>query len=410
MIASSFALALLTLGAQGAPAQTEGATPRAILRHRIGVAFELAAEPSRLRVLRVEPDEAGEAAGLLPGDILMTVAGVEGATLTAETLPDHFSRSGPIPIRLRRAGAVVETTLYPRPAPLAEREVVALHLDTRHRVPVFETTLAGQSVRLLLHTGTQQSWVTPATFERLGRPVPKAGERAELGPLRFGHLELTGRTFGAESRPLPGLDCDGALALDDLSPLLVSVEYADHFLALETGALPPADGQEILDYFVCEDTGPAVSIDIAGWKFDVHLDSSLATGVALGSEYIDKLPTTAPPTVMGRVVTDDTAHDMLGAELVGSVRIGRHELSSPGLRFSEAFEHANLGPDALAEFTLTFDTVLRRVRFQRRLSYAESLLSGAAATPSLDAGGAALRAAFEADRGRPRLLLLLSPT
>lgn len=402
--------AVLTLGLQEASQDSVDQPIREVRRHRVGVAFEIGAVADGLRVARVESGEPGEQAGLQVGDVLLEVEGVDAATITQETLVDQFSRSGSLSVRYRRGSEVLVTTLEPRRASLADREVVGTPLEPAHQVPVFGAYLDGQPMHFLLHTGTLQSSLTPSAFERLGRPVPPEGVAVDLGPLRIGHLEFTGRRFAGGPPAIPGIEYDGVVALPDLAPFLVQIEYADDYLLLESGALPPADGSGVLDYFVCEDTGPAVTIDIAGHDFDVHLDSSYRTGIAVGEEYISVLPTKGEPAVMGEVRTPDETHAILGAELDGYVRIGRHQIERPGIRFSSAFEHSNLGPDALEEFTVTFDTANRRVRFQRRTTFLATLLQEAAATPSLDEGRDALRAAFQADRGKRRLLMLLSPT
>lgn len=384
--------------------------PREVRRHRVGIAFEIGAAQDGLLVSRVEPGEPGEEAGILPGDVLLEVGGVHASSITRENLAEHFSRSDPIVVQGKRGEEQYTVTLSPRPTPLAEQEVVGATLDGSHDVPVFEAVLAGQPLRFVLHTGTQQSSLTPEAFERLGQPAPEDGIAVHVGPLRIGHLEFTGRLFSAEAQTVFGIEYDGILALPDLAPFLVRLDYADDFLVVESGSLPEADGSEVLDYFVCKETGPVISVDIAGWQFDTHLDSSFDSGVAVSSEYIGQLPTSGSPAVMGRVRTENKTHDLLGAELAGSLQIGRYELASPGVRFSEAFEHANLGPDALAEFELTFDSQNKRVRFQHRTSFLEKLLADAAATPSLESEGRTLRDVFERGHGKPRLLMLLSPT
>jgi hypothetical protein len=386
------------------------AVPREVLRHRVGIAFAIGAAQDGLLVSRVEPGEPGAEAGLLEGDVLLDVGGVDASTITSENLAEHFSRSDSIAVQGRRGEERFSVTLSPRPTPLAEQEVVGVILDGSHDVPVFEAVLAGQPLHFVLHTGTQQSSLTPEAFERLGQPVPPEGKAVHVGPLRVGHLEFTGRLFSVDAHALPGIEYDGILALPDLAPFLVRLDYANDFLVVESGSLPEADGSEVLDYFVCKDTGPAISVDVAGWQLDMHLDSSFPSGVAVSSEYIGQLPTSGDPAVMGRVRVESEMHDLLGAELAGNVRMGRYELESPGVRFSDGFEHANLGPDALAEFELTFDSENKRVRFQHRSSFLEKLLADAAVTPSLDSGGETLRAAFERGQGKPRLLMLLSPT
>ena len=76
----------------------------------------------------------------------------------------------------------------------------------------------------------------------------------------------------------------------------------------------------------------------------------------------------------------------------------------------EAFADATLGYDALTNLVVTFDQANKRVRIVRVEGQAARLLETAAELKPLSGEGLDLKAAFNADKGKTRLLVIVSPT
>lgn len=314
------------------------------------------------------------------------------------------------------------TAAAQKSGPLAS---VPLELDGR--LPVVSLQVGGEGpLRFLVASGTAETAVDGRLVERLGlTPDGRAwvgppgeagslqGDRVRLPSVRLGELEL--RDVEAVALDLAGFlggeDApDGTLGYGLFQGRAWTLDYAGERLIVERQPLPAPDGETVLAMVPDELGRPTISLEIAGREMRSHLESARFGGITLHGRHMEELPLASEPGMIGRARTAGATFDLYGARLDGEARIGAHVLARPRLLFSDMEETANLGAAALEEFAVTFDHANRRIRFIRRESRRVRLLhERGARVPSLD-GGDELRAAFNRDAGKVRLLLILSPT
>ena len=114
--------------------------------------------------------------------------------------------------------------------------------------------------------------------------------------------------------------------------------------------------------------------------------------------------------MIGRTMNEEGTFTILSASFDGTIMLGEQALNRSSLRFIDLVDEAGIGQEVLNEFAITFDQANRRVRFVRDEAQGQRQQQLAAAVASMDEGGAALKAAFNADRDKVRMLLILSPT
>jgi hypothetical protein len=205
-------------------------------------------------------------------------------------------------------------------------------------------------------------------------------------------------------------DLHGALGLPFFADHLLTLDYAGGRLVMEEGALPAADGKEVLDFTPGGSGGPAVTIQVAGQAMSTDLDSSRFGGIGLPEALMDELPLAGKTGMIGIARTAEGESVLIGGKLDGDVRIGAHALARPNLIFSDISPRANLGVRALMDFAVTFDQRNHRVRFTGKGSERLSALHQQAARVASLTGGEDLQTAFNAHRDKVRMLLILSPT
>ena len=102
--------------------------------------------------------------------------------------------------------------------------------------------------------------------------------------------------------------------------------------------------------------------------------------------------------------------DLYGATLDESLRIGSHVLERPSIFFSSLYERPAAGAELFTYFALTLDQANRRIGFRRSTELEARLFSESYLVEDLARDPVDLREAFNADRDKTRMLLILSPT
>jgi hypothetical protein len=160
----------------------------------------------------------------------------------------------------------------------------------------------------------------------------------------------------------PGID--GILGFELFRDSLLVLDYPRGDLRIELGALPPADGRDIIDFRA--DRGvPMIDLDVAGTTVPADVDSGSMGWLMLPDSVVDGLPLAGEARVVGRASTSFNEFEIRAAPLDGVLRVGRHELSDPQIEFSDIFPHGNVGGQFLSQFEVTFDQKNGRMRLTR---------------------------------------------
>jgi hypothetical protein len=293
-------------------------------------------------------------------------------------------------------------------------------------VPVIEIYINDEGpFSFLVYTGLDVVALDESLTRQLKLPTAgKAwvGRAEEEGSLQGDAVRLTSVRVGSLSvADVPAVSMDfsewkgdddlhGALGFSFFADHLLTLDYAGGRLLMEEGTLPAADGVEVLDFTPGGDGGPAVTIEVAGQSMSADLDSSRFGAVGLPEALMDELPLAGRTGMIGIARTAAGESVLIGGKLDGDIRIGAHVLPRPNLIFSDISPRANLGVRALMNFAVTFDQRNHRVRFVGKGSERLSALHKRAARVASLTGGEDLQTAFNANRDKVRMLLILSPT
>jgi len=212
---------------------------------------------------------------------------------------------------------------------------------------------------------------------------------------------------------------DGVVALDLFSDYLTTVDLPGQRLILRRGKLPPADGDEILDYALVSRSNneafagrqvPTIEVAVGDEELTADLGPTSWGALSLHSDYTEKLSLTSEPGMIGSVVNDKGTFPILGAGFQGTLAIAGHKLKNPGVYFSDSFDHPSVGSGLLDSFEITYDQAQRRVRIHEPSLANHPMLVKAAGLTRQSGHGADLKTTFNQNLDKVRVMVLLSPT
>jgi CubicO group peptidase (beta-lactamase class C family) len=183
----------------------------------------------------------------------------------------------------------------------------------------------------------------------------------ELGGARFSGLTAAVRDYRSLGRPET---VDGILGFAFFSDCLLTLDYPGARVRLSHGALPVAEGREVLDFRSPRGV-PSVTLRVAGQEMEADVDAGSQGGLALPETLAATLPLAGPLEVVGRARTTSNTFEIKAAPLAGDVQIGGLTLSRPRLEFQPLFPQANIGSRVLRDLVVTFDLRNRRLRLRR---------------------------------------------
>lgn len=215
---------------------------------------------------------------------------------------------------------------------------------------------------------------------------------------------------GSPTRP------DGILGWGVLANNLWTLDFPGQRLTIERGRLGEAGGGSTLKMTLEESTGllnsgraVTIPVTIGNVTLAARISSSGQSALSLAEEYAEKLPLASPPGLVARASTPAGDFEIKGTSIATTMQIGPHAIERPGVWFSEMFKGAKLGYDVMRQFAVTFDHKNSLVRLVRSETMNDPRQIRATMVAEID-GEARLRKAFNADRGKVRLLMILSPT
>ena len=159
-------------------------------------------------------------------------------------------------------------------------------------------------------------------------------------------------------------DVDGILGFALFSDYLLTLDYPAMQVRLARGALPPANGADILNLEI-EDRVPIVELAIGKIKVPAHVDSgNFVAGFIMPEEIVEQLQLLSQPVPVGSARSVNNRIELKQVQLRNSIRIGTFEYSQPTITFP-ALSDTNVGYKVLREFTLTFDQKNGRLKLER---------------------------------------------
>ena len=162
-------------------------------------------------------------------------------------------------------------------------------------------------------------------------------------------------------------EVDGILGFALFTDYLLTLDYPALQVRLARGALPPANGADILSFEI-ENRIPVIEVAIGKLRVRAHIDSgNFVAGFILPEELVEQLQLLSPPITVGRARSVSNQIEIKQAQLRDTIHIGRYGYPQATITFP-ALSDTNVGLKILREFALTFDQKNRRMKLDRKLS------------------------------------------
>jgi hypothetical protein len=273
--------------------------------------------------------------------------------------------------------------------------VTVTPMQMRGWMPVVEVKLNGQGpFAFMIDTGAgMQADIDTAVAERLnlrpsGRAIngdPSGENDREVATVAIESIMIGGVAKGTRARRTgEGVvefrnvtaivrphkitkdypEVDGILGFALFSDYLLTLDYPAMQVKLSRGALPPANGADILNLQI-ENRVPMVELAIGKIKMPAHIDSgNFVAGFILPEEIVEQLQMLSQPVPVGSARSVNNRIELKQVQLRSSIRIGGFEYSQPTITFP-ALSDTNVGYKVLREFALTFDQKNGRLKLER---------------------------------------------
>jgi hypothetical protein len=252
----------------------------------------------------------------------------------------------------------------------------------RGLMPVVEARLNGQGpFFFMIDTGAgMQADIDPSVLDRLklqanGRVLngdPSRENDRQVETARIDSVTLGGAEFRnviAVVRPQKITsdypDVDGILGFALFTDYLLTLDYPAMQVRLARGALPNANGDDILG-FELEDRIPVIEVAIGKIRVRAHVDSgNFVAGFILPEEIVEQLQLVSQPVNFGGARSISNRIELRQAQLKDTIHLGRFDFPQATITFP-ALSDTNVGFKVLREFALTFDQKTRRMKLEHR--------------------------------------------
>lgn len=182
-----------------------------------------------------------------------------------------------------------------------------------------------------------------------------------LGSFAVASVPAFARDYGATAY-LPKID--GILGPAFFEGHLLTIGYRRATLTIADGALPPADGRNILNYELFEGN-LWIPVRIGGQSAKAVLDTGNIRALDMPAEALKPLRLASFPRLAGNSIGVSGTAMIREVALADPLRIGAHVIARPAVTFSEDFHEWNIGSALLQDFVVTIDQKNRRVRLAR---------------------------------------------
>jgi hypothetical protein len=207
--------------------------------------------------------------------------------------------------------------------------------------------------------------------DRRGGAAPTPTSDSRLVSLEMGTLALPGievqpvdmasvvPEFSAAARPR------GLLGSSAWGERLLTIDYPSWRIALAPGALPEADGEDVVSLLL-QPAEKALAVMVAGVRVGCELDLQSTAGLVLPESLASTLPLLKPPVEAGVVRTRHGVLNVREGQLAGNVTFGTAAFVRPEIQFSAQLKTPLVGGAWLQDFVVIFDLKNRRARLAHR--------------------------------------------
>jgi Aspartyl protease len=251
--------------------------------------------------------------------------------------------------------------------------------------PYVMVTINGKGpFRFVIDTGTGgDAMVTPELVTQLGLVTighttlsDPSGQGGRKSPIVLIHsLQFAGVEFSnipAVSHPFfaEAGSCDGVLGFTLFRNYLLTLDFPNRLVTLDTGSLAP-DGEKSVLPFRMPDGVPIATLKVDGLApVEAQLDSG-GGGLVIPEKLAVHLKYDIEPVVFASGHSVSTCFQLKAAKLASDVKLGRYTFTHPVVEIHPAFPLVNFGSPPMQSFAITFDQKNLLVRFaanQKRFS------------------------------------------
>lgn len=297
----------------------------------------------------------------------------------------YIGRCGQVLATLLLLCATGCATYTPHPARTTlPVDTVSIAMRSFGGIPGFAADEADDSSSVfLVDTGAAAVIVTPRFAAARGASIrnnPGLTVRDALGRkrkpriARFRTLTIRGATFHDvdafvdEMTSLrQGSDrVDALLGQSLFKDVLLTIDYPRRRITIESGALPPVDGQDVLPLIRSLDGSLLVPIGVGVREAWMVLDTGhTVQGLHLLPDRVDGLAWATRPVQGPAVQTMFGETASIIGRLAADAQIGRHLIRRPIVCMVKSTDQEFLGSDVLSHFAVTLDQKNDRIRFAR---------------------------------------------
>ena len=218
---------------------------------------------------------------------------------------------------------------------------------------------------LLFDTGAGATYIDPDSIERTtGRRFTKDQRvnirNATTGGFEHDPIRIRFQEFDHFSRIL-GRHVDGIMGFTVFKHKLLTLDYSKNQIRLNSGQLPPPDGETIFDADG-PDYRPWISVKFPD-RSELMLIDSGAARFSLVVRQLESFQTQLPPRLADSATRMRDIELRLAARSSANAHIGPHILATPTLLSTSGTQL--LGGQVMQNFIWTFDQSTKRVRLVR---------------------------------------------
>ena len=303
--------------------------------------------------------------------------------LDSSLAPAIVSREKSLKMRNLRviAGAIALFFTCLVPVTAQNRTVAVASMQFRGLMPVIEVKLNGQGpfVFAIDTGGGMQADIDPSVATQLNlEPIGKfrIGDPSRENDREIEATRIASLAFGgAEFRNVTALirtqritkdypEVDGILGFALFTDYLLTLDYPAMQVRLARGALPAANGADILEFEI-ENRVPVIELAVGKLRMKAHIDSgNFVAGFILPEEIVEQLTLLSPPVIVGHARSVTNQIEIKQAQLRDTIHIGSFDYPQATIAFP-ALSDTNVGFKTLREFAITFDQKNRRMKFER---------------------------------------------